>query len=767
MSASEDESAAPLMESTDAGPSEANDPPSTPAATEPSAPEPTAPAAAHAAEDQQPDVAPQMSEAEDSDAGPSEANDPPSTPAATEPSAPEPTAPAAAPAAEDQQPDVAPQMSEAEDPQPQNQDGQPPPPPGVAPMPPPPPPGPSSGGSGGDSPSGGNSMHALLLCCACFLIIALVFGLVAGVYYLTRREPTITAYRIMYTELDRSGDGPLPIGPIGPIPDTRPTGSDIPSPTKDGRPLPTVPTRDRCPFSKSSYRRRVSSIPASVANLTADCRRCFKDAAFAAATPEICDVWCVAPDAKDVDGDPWMVLSRRNYGRDATTISLSSLPASSSSATSDCIFGSAAATKAEFAAGFGCDDEVFLGLDKLALTTDPNGDNRHMFEMRVVIKDVAENRRRNRRNTPSSITIERSEFFIDSAHGIFYEVPKNWVSSEGWPYLAASAKGDAFCGVDGGTRGSGGGGCNAAIKGAYWMNALSGNVTLCAACCDGKLFGDALKGGNEIVEVLFRKTRCLDGNDETKKLFYQMKMPPVLECFANGAHRRASLTTPMGKAIVKGGTKKHPFWCSASGGMKILERNPSMDVAAISIASNITSSKSSSSSSECLFDATKEDWTTSKYKQGFGCGHQFFIGTENAESLSEMRMAFRSSGSMKKGVLKLTIQYDDDKTYEEEGDIKTLNGLNLALVAKLHPADSVLSGYMEAVIARFCAKPDVTECANVKSRWWMARVENTTTRINEFVDNVCFTSCDPKKLIKNDPWDKRDIKSVQLFIDND
>ena len=86
-----------------------------------------------------------------------------------------------------------------------------------------------------------------------------------------------------------------------------------------------------------------------------------------------------------------------------------------------------------------------------------------------------------------SITIDRTEFFIDSAHEIFYEVPKNWISSEGWPYLAASAEGDAFCG--GGTRGSGGGGCDAAMKGAYWMNALSGNVTLCAACCDGTLFG--------------------------------------------------------------------------------------------------------------------------------------------------------------------------------------------------------------------------------------------------------------------------------------
>ena len=30
---------------------------------------------------------------------------------------------------------------------------------------------------------------------------------------------------------------------------------------------------------------------------------------------------------------------------------------------------------------------------------------------------------------------------------------------------------------------------------------------------------------------------------------------------------------------------------------------------------------------------------------------------------------------MKKGVLKLRIQYDDDKTYEEEGDIKRLEGL--------------------------------------------------------------------------------------------
>ena len=89
----------------------------------------------------------------------------------------------------------------------------------------------------------------------------------------------------------------------------------------------------------------------------------------------------MAPDVKDVDGDPWMVLSRRNYGWDANT----------TSATSDCIFGSPAATKAEFAAGFGCDDEVFLGLDKLAPATDPNGDNRHMFEMRVVIKD-ADNR---------------------------------------------------------------------------------------------------------------------------------------------------------------------------------------------------------------------------------------------------------------------------------------------------------------------------------------------------------------------------------------
>ena len=79
-----------------------------------------------------------------------------------------------------------------------------------------------------------------------------------------------------------------------------------------------------------------------------------------------------------------MVLSRRNYGWDANTTS-------ATSATSDCIFGSPAATKAEFAAGFGCDDEVFLGLDKLAPATDPNGDNRHMFEMRVVIKD-ADNR---------------------------------------------------------------------------------------------------------------------------------------------------------------------------------------------------------------------------------------------------------------------------------------------------------------------------------------------------------------------------------------
>jgi len=608
-------------------------------------------------------------------------------------------------------------------------------------------------------------MRALLLCCACFLIIALLVGIVAAVYYVTRQEPTITAYRIMYTELDKSEDDKLlpirPITPIRPFPDDTWTASTSTSPGRTSRqittittsPPPTVPPRDRCPFSNSSYRRRVSSVPASVANLTADCRRCFKDAAFAAATPEICDVWCVAPDVKDVDGDPWMVLSRRNYGWDANTTS-------ATSATSDCIFGSPAATKAEFAAGFGCDDEVFLGLDKLAPATDPNGDNRHMFEMRVVIKD-ADNRQRSRSAPGSgSITIDRTEFFIDSAHEIFYEVSKNWISSEGWPYLAASAEGDAFCG--GGTRGSGGGGCDAAMKGAYWMNALSGNVTLCAACCNGTLFG-----GKKIVEVLFRKTRCLDGNDETKKLFYQMKMPPILECFADGAHRRASLTTPMGKAIVKGGTKKHPFWCSASGGMKILERNPSMDAAAISIASNITSSSSSSSpSSECLFDATKEDWSTSKYKQGFGCGHQFFIGTENAENLSKMRMLFKSSGSMKKGVLKLRIQYDDDKTYEEEGDIKRLEGLNLALVAKL-PTDSVLHEYMESPIARFCDKSDVTECANVKSRWWMKRFENTNTGKIEFVDNVCLTSCNPKKLIKKDPWDKRDIKSVQLFIDND
>ena len=49
MSATEDDSAVPLMESTDAGPSEANDPMSEPAATEPSAP-----AAEPAAEEQQP-----------------------------------------------------------------------------------------------------------------------------------------------------------------------------------------------------------------------------------------------------------------------------------------------------------------------------------------------------------------------------------------------------------------------------------------------------------------------------------------------------------------------------------------------------------------------------------------------------------------------------------------------------------------------------------------------------------------------------------------
>ena len=65
--------------------------------------------------------------------------------------------------------------------------------------------------------------------------------------------------------------------------------------------------------------------------------------------------------------------------------------------------------------------------------------------------------------------------------------------------------------------------------------------------------------------------------------------------------------------------------------MKILERNPGLDPMQLGVAN----SASTSIVTKCLFDATDEkDWELSKYQKGFGCGRQFFIGTQNADALT-------------------------------------------------------------------------------------------------------------------------------------
>ena len=66
-----------------------------------------------------------------------------------------------------------------------------------------------------------------------------------------------------------------------------------------------------------------------------------------------------------------------------------------------------------------------------------------------------------------------------------------------------------------------------------------------------------------MVEVLFRHVRCLEDRKSTieEEFRYQLKIPPVLECFDEGAANEVELKTPMGKTRVIGGKNKNEFWC--------------------------------------------------------------------------------------------------------------------------------------------------------------------------------------------------------------
>jgi len=452
-----------------------------------------------------------------------------------------------------------------------------------------------------------------LFCCVCLFFLLLFTCICVSAYYIVIAQDKIRAYKISHVEQG--------------------------SATKTMSPTTTTTTPVVCPFSSTPGRLK-GETPKSVEELRESCLRCVNPSR--AKIPRyFCQKWCANADKGDRNSDPWMVFSRRNTAREDRRVGNSL----------DCIFESPLATKAMFGSGFACDEEVFLGLDKIAAASDPNVKATNMFEVRVVSSDE---RLLHASSNPAPRTGGeiRKGFFIDSLF-IRKEEPRFCRTPEAAPDFASTGRPltpPSNCDPD--------------VKGGYWKG-TSGDMTLCAACCRRSDFGLVFPKDKKVVEVLFRHVRCLeDEKSPTEEEFrFQLKIPPVLECFDDGATNLVHLETPMGKTKIIGGKNKHRFWCSPSGGMKILERN---------LAEDSWNSSRFPDDQKCIFEAKNGDWNKSKYKGGFGCANQFFIGTDNAKNISDATLAHRKP--LKKGVLKLKVVYGkDEKQFEEKADISNIN----------------------------------------------------------------------------------------------
>ena len=98
-----------------------------------------------------------------------------------------------------------------------------------------------------------------------------------------------------------------------------------------------------------------------------------------------------------------------------------------------------------------------MGLNQLIKATDPDGDNRDMFELRVVLSGGGNGGRsgggRDSAGEKSAdiAVMHRSQFFIDAARRIYFEPAssfqgdENDLESTATPYLAAKVSGASFC----------------------------------------------------------------------------------------------------------------------------------------------------------------------------------------------------------------------------------------------------------------------------------------------------------------------------------
>ena len=306
-----------------------------------------------------------------------------------------------------------------------------------------------------------------------FICFILVSAIVAILAYFLGFPKQYEVYDVVAWDLD---EDPVIVYPVPPEPTT--TTTEVPTTTQP--PTTTIDPRPRCNYSASAERFEQSIIPDTVADLGAACRRCRDEES--AATDPLCRIWCVMPeviDAKDTIGDPWMVLSRRNFSRKE-----------------DCIFGHEAATLDVFHSGFGCDEEVFLGLNKTVFATDPSH-NTDMYEMRVHGQQLEG-------GVDKSVLVK--EFFLDSDFKISY-AGTEWPKNEAEKFLTDSGDGASFCRNDDVDDNN----CDPVhIKGGYWRidPAITKDpedlMTLCAGCCNIDNAGFNAVTRNEVTPTLLQ-----------------------------------------------------------------------------------------------------------------------------------------------------------------------------------------------------------------------------------------------------------------------